>query len=236
MKKPKIIFLTGAGISAESGIQTFRDSKDGLWENYKIEEVCTSQAWDKNPEVVLAFYNERKRQCVSSQPNLAHELIAKLEDHYEVIVVTQNVDNLHERAGSTRVIHLHGELLKVRSTVDTKLVYHTEEDTFLGDKCELGGQLRPHIVFFGEGLDDDLLDKAIASAFNCSVCVIVGTSMQVYPANSLPYYVPYTSEMVFIDPLAHTIDIDDERIIYTISEKATIGMQMLYDSLIARLQ
>lgn len=236
MKKPKILFITGAGISAESGIQTFRDSKDGLWENYKIDEVCTPQAWDKSPEVVLSFYNERRKQCLSCQPNLAHKLISKLEEHYEVIIVTQNVDDLHERAGSTRVIHLHGELLKVRSTADPKLLYHTEEDTFLGNKCELGGQLRPHIVFFGEGLDDALLDEAIASAVTCSVCVIVGTSMQVYPANSLPYYVPFTSQMVVIDPLAHKMDIDDERTIYNLSERATIGMQMLYDSLIARLQ
>ncbi len=231
MKKPKLVFLTGAGISAESGLQTFRDSKNGLWENYKIEEVCSIQAWDKDPSLVLNFYNERRKQCRAAQPNLAHELIAKLEEQYEVVVVTQNVDDLHERAGSTNVIHLHGELMKSRSTVDSKLIYNRVGDVVLGEQCELQSQLRPHIVFFGEQLDETLVNEAIKAAVSCAVFIIVGTSMQVSPANSLPYYVPFASQMVVIDPLAHEMDIDDERSIYYMSEKATVGMQQLYEVL-----
>lgn len=231
MTKPKIVFLTGAGISAESGLQTFRDSKDGLWENYKIEEVCSIQAWEKDPSLVLNFYNERRKQCRAAKPNLAHELIAKLEERYEVVVVTQNVDDLHERAGSTNVIHLHGELMKSRSTVDTKLIYNRVGDVVLGEQCELQSQLRPHIVFFGEQLDESLVNEAIKAAVSCAVFIIVGTSMQVSPANSLPYYVPFASQMVVIDPLAGEMDIDDERSIYYMCEKATVGMQKVFDSL-----
>ena len=231
MRKPKILFFTGAGISAESGLQTFRDSKDGLWDNYKIEDVCTPEAWAKNPALVLDFYNQRRRQCKEAHPNLAHQLIAKLESQYEVVVVTQNVDNLHERAGSTKVIHLHGELMKVRSTANSRLIYDREEDILLGDFCEQKSQLRPHIVWFGEGLDNDLMDYAINEAVTCAVCVVVGSSMLVHPANSLPYYVPFASQLVVIDPLAHEMDLDDERSIYYLSEKATVGMQMVYDSL-----
>ena len=231
MKKPKILFFTGAGISAESGIQTFRDSKDGLWENYKIEEVCTPEAWKKNPALVLDFYNQRRKNCKEAEPNLAHQLIAQLEKQYDVVVVTQNVDNLHERAGSSKVIHLHGELMKVRSTKDAKLIYDWENDVVIGDLCEQQSQLRPHIVWFGEGLDNDLMDYAIKEAVTCAVCVVVGSSMLVHPANSLPHYVPFASQMVVIDPMAHEMDLDDERSIYYLSEKATVGMQMVYDSL-----
>lgn len=228
MQKPKILFLTGAGISAESGLQTFRDSEDGLWANYKIEDVCTPEAWEKNPALVIDFYNQRRKQCHEALPNLAHELIAKLEEHYEVVVVTQNVDNLHERAGSTKVIHLHGELMKSRSTANPKLLYDSEGDVLIGDLCEQNSQLRPHIVFFGEGLDQSIHDAAVKEAVNCSVFIIVGTSLMVSPANALPHYVPFASQMVVIDPLAHEMDIDDERSIFYLSEKATVGMQQLY--------
>lgn len=231
MKKPKIFFFTGAGISAESGLKTFRDSKDGLWDNYKIEEVCTPEAWANNPVLVLDFYNQRRKQCNEANPNLAHELIAKLEEKYEVVVVTQNVDNLHERAGSTNVIHLHGELMKARSTVDSKLIYDREEDIVVGDLCEQQNQLRPHIVWFGEGLDNDILDKSIKEAGSCAVCVVVGTSLNVYPANSLPHYVPFASQMIIIDPQAYLMDIDEDRDISYLSEKAVDGMQKVYDSL-----
>jgi NAD-dependent deacetylase len=231
MIKPKILFFTGAGISAESGLQTFRDSKDGLWNNFKIEDVCTPQAWSKNPALVLDFYNQRRKQCKEASPNRAHELIAKLEEQFDVTVVTQNVDNLHERSGSTNVIHLHGELLKARSTVDAKLIYDWEADILLGDKCEKQSQLRPHIVWFGEGLDNDILNKAIKEAVSCAVCVVVGTSLNVYPANSLPHYVPFASQMIIIDPQANEMDIDEERYIYYLSKKAVEGMQMVYDSL-----
>ena len=230
-KKPKIFFFTGAGISAESGLKTFRDSKDGLWDNYKIEEVCTPEAWTNNPVLVLDFYNQRRKQCKDAYPNLAHELIAKLEAQYEVVVVTQNVDNLHERAGSTNVIHLHGELMKARSTANAKLIYDREGDIVLGDLCEQQSQLRPHIVWFGEGLDNDILDKSIKEAASCAVCVVVGTSLNVYPANSLPHYVPFASQMIIIDPQAYLMDIDEDRDISYLSEKAVDGMQKVYDSL-----
>ena len=230
MSKPKILFFTGAGISAESGLQTFRDSKNGLWNNFKIEDVCTPAAWENNPSLVLDFYNQRRKQCREAKPNLAHELIAKLETHYEVTVVTQNVDNLHERAGSNKVIHLHGELMKVRSTFDSSLIYHKEDDILLGDLCEKQSQLRPHIVWFGEGLDSDLLDNSIKEAMTCSVCVVVGTSLQVYPANTLPDYVPFGSQMIVIDPMINKMDFDEKRDIQFISKNAVKGMQMVYEA------
>ena len=230
MSKPKLLFFTGAGISAESGLQTFRDSKNGLWNNFKIEDVCTPAAWENNPSLVLDFYNQRRKQCREAKPNLAHELIAKLETHYEVTIVTQNVDNLHERAGSTKVIHLHGELMKVRSTVDSSLIYLREDDIVLGDLCEKQSQLRPHIVWFGEGLDSDLLDNSIKEAMNCSVCVVVGTSLQVYPANTLPDYVPFGSQMIVIDPKINKMDFDEKRDIQFISENAVEGMRMVFEA------
>ncbi len=232
MSKLKILFFTGAGISAESGLQTFRDSKDGLWNNFKIEDVCTPTAWEKNPSLVLEFYNQRRKQCKEAQPNLAHELIAKLEAHYDVTVVTQNVDNLHERAGSTKVIHLHGELMKVRSTIDSSLIYNREDAIVIGDLCEKQSQLRPHIVWFGEGLDNDLLDNSIKEAMTCAVCVVVGTSLQVYPANTLPDFVPFGSQMIVIDPMINKIDFDKKRDIQFVNKKAVEGMQMIYDALL----
>lgn len=230
MAIPKLLFFTGSGISAESGLQTFRDSKDGLWNKFKIEDVCTPSAWVKNPALVLDFYNQRRRQCKEAKPNLAHELIAKLESHYDVTVVTQNVDNLHERAGSSKVIHLHGELMKVRSTIDSSLIYLRDDDIVLGDFCEKQSQLRPHIVWFGEELDNDLLDASIKEAMTCAVCVIVGTSLQVYPANSLPDYIPFGSKMIIIDPIINKMDFDENRDIQFINKKAGVGMQMVYDS------
>ncbi len=231
MSKPKLLFFTGAGISAESGLQTFRDSKNGLWNNFKIEDVCTPSAWEKNPSLVLDFYNQRRKQCKEAKPNLAHELIAKLESHFDVTVVTQNVDNLHERAGSTKVIHLHGELMKVRSTIDSSLIYLREDDIILGDLCKKQSQLRPHIVWFGEGLDNELLDASIKEAMTCAVCVVVGTSLQVYPANSLPDFVPFGSQMIVIDPMINKMDFDGNRNIQFINNKAVAGMQLVYDSL-----
>lgn len=232
MKKPKICFFTGAGISAESGLQTFRDAKDGLWNNYKIEDVCTPQAWTKNPALVLEFYNQRRKQCNEAQPNKAHELIAALQEKYEVVVVTQNVDNLHERAGATKVIHLHGELMKSRSTADDKLIYNTSSDVNIGDLCENNSQLRPHIVWFGEGLDDTILESAIKEAAICELFIIIGTSLQVYPANTLPHYVSLNSKMIVINPQLDDFDIDEERNVHYINKNAVEGMQMVYDSLI----
>ncbi len=231
MTKPKILFFTGAGISAESGLQTFRDSANGLWDNFKIEDVCTPQAWLKNPQLVLDFYNKRRKQCNEASPNKAHDLIAKFEEHYEVTIVTQNVDNLHERAGSSKVIHLHGELMKAKSSIDDKLIYNWNRDIKLGELCDKQSQLRPHIVWFGEGLDNDLLNLAIKEATKCSICVVIGTSLQVFPANTLPKYVPFGSQLIIIDPLANELDFEDERQINYIPLKAVEGMQLLYNSL-----
>jgi len=200
MKNHKILFFTGAGISAESGIQTFRDSKDGLWNNHRIEDVCTPLAWKKNPKLVLDFYNLRRKQCIEAIPNMAHNLIAKLQDVYDVAIVTQNVDDLHERAGVNKVTHLHGELLKSRSTKNASLIYDCLNDLNLGDTCELGSQLRPHIVWFGESLDDAKMYQAKKLAVQCDVCIVIGTSMQVYPANSIPNYLSEHTKLIVIDP------------------------------------
>lgn len=231
MTKPKLLFFTGAGISAESGLQTFRDVKDGLWNNYRIEDVCTPEAWVRKPEMVLDFYNQRRKQCHEVEPNLAHQLIAKLEEFFNVTVITQNVDNLHERAGSTHVIHLHGELMQARSTVDENLVYDWTKDIKLGDLCEKKSQLRPHIVWFGEMLDNDLINQSIQVATHSAICVVVGTSLNVYPANTLPYYVPESSQMIVIDPMADELEIEGNRDVTYMAMKATEGMEVLYKKL-----
>ena len=162
-KKKKVVVLTGAGISAESGISTFRDA-GGLWEGYDVMEVASPEGWAKNPALVLDFYNQRRRQLKEVEPNAAHRALVRLEPHYDTVIVTQNVDDLHERAGSSRIIHLHGELKKVRSTTDPSLVYHWEDDLHLGDTCEKGSQLRPHIVWFGEDVPETSLQFGHAEA------------------------------------------------------------------------
>jgi NAD-dependent deacetylase len=197
----KILIFTGAGVSKESGIETFRDSKDSLWNNYKIEDVATIDAWRKNRELVLDFYNQRRAQLKDVEPNLAHKLIAGLEKDFEVTLVTQNVDNLHERAGSTNIIHLHGELTKSISTFPGSTeVYDCPGDINIGDKCARGAQLRPHIVWFGENLDPANLDKATIAANECDICIIVGTSMQVAPANQIPLLVKDGTPIYYVDP------------------------------------
>ena len=226
--KLKILFFTGAGISAESGLQTFRDAKDGLWNNYAIEDVCTPEGWSKNPELVLDFYNQRRKQCIEALPNKAHQIIAELEEKYNVTVVTQNVDNLHERAGSTHIIHLHGELMKSRSTKDEKLIYPIIEDIKLGDTCEKKSQLRPHIVWFGEQLEDANINLAIKAAIECSLCVIIGSSLQVYPANQIPSYVNPKSKVVVIDPSDLEVDIDQNNSIHFMKCSAIKGMEEIH--------
>jgi len=201
----KIVVLTGAGISAESGIKTFRGA-DGLWEGHDIMEVASPEGWFQNKELVLDFYNQRRKQLLLVQPNKAHHLLAKLESDFDVEIITQNVDDLHERAGSTKIIHLHGELLKVRSTTEENLVYHWEKDLHLGDKCERGNQLRPHIVWFGEEVP--MLDKSIEIVQKSDILVIIGTSMQVYPAAGLINYIKPNNLSI-------------------ISEKASTGMEKL---------
>ncbi len=193
----KIVVLTGAGISAESGIKTFRDA-DGLWEGHDVMEVATPQGFKKNPELVLEFYNQRRKQLKEVTPNTAHRNLVALEKEYDVAIITQNVDDLHERAGSYSVLHLHGELKKVRSTMNPNLIYDWEDDLVLGDRCEKGSQLRPHIVWFGEAVP--MLEKAIEITEKADILVIIGTSMQVYPAASLIDFVPEKTPIYFIDP------------------------------------
>ncbi|TYP99170.1 NAD-dependent deacetylase [Tenacibaculum adriaticum] len=193
----KLVVLTGAGISAESGINTFRDA-DGLWEGHDVMQVASPQGFYANPKLVLDFYNQRRKQLLEVEPNKAHQNLALLENHFHVEIITQNVDDLHERAKSSNVIHLHGELLKARSTRDRNLVYNWEKDIFLGDLAEDNTQLRPHIVWFGEEVP--MLDRAIEITEKADVLVIIGTSMQVYPAASLINFVQQNTPIYFIDP------------------------------------
>jgi NAD-dependent deacetylase len=192
-----LVVLTGAGISAESGINTFRDT-DGLWEGHDVMEVASPQGFYRNPKLVLDFYNQRRRQLLKVKPNKAHFNLKELEKYFNVHIITQNVDNLHEQAKSSNIIHLHGELLKVRSTKNPDLVYNRLTDLVLGDLCEENSQLRPHIVWFGE--DVPLLEKAAEITLQADVLVVIGTSMQVYPAASLINYIKPTTQIYFIDP------------------------------------
>mgnify|MGYP006137825783 FL=1 len=194
----KIVVLSGAGISAESGISTFRDSS-GLWENHRIEDVATPGGWEANPELVLEFYNQRRKQLFKVEPNEGHKALVKLEDFYDVQIVTQNVDDLHERAGSSNVLHLHGELKKVRSTIDHNLVYDLNHwELKSGDKCEKGSQLRPHIVWFGEAVPSIVL--AEEHVRKADVLIIVGTSLNVYPAAGLVDVIKKGTKVYIVDP------------------------------------
>ena len=195
--KKHIVVLTGAGMSAESGIKTFRDA-DGLWEGHDVMEVASPQGFRKNPELVLDFYNQRRRQLKEVEPNSAHTDLAKLEDDYTVSIVTQNVDDLHERAGSTNVLHLHGELRKIRSTGNRDDIKYWTENLNIGDLCDNGYQLRPHIVWFGE--DVPMIENAITICEKADILVIIGTSMQVYPAASLLNFVHSNVPIFYIDP------------------------------------
>jgi NAD-dependent deacetylase len=194
----KLVVLTGAGMSQESGIQTFRDA-GGLWNNYRIEEVASPVAWERDPQMVLDFYNMRRKQLYEVDPNEAHYALAKLEETYDVQIITQNVDDLHERAGSTRVLHLHGELKKVRSTTDESLVYPLDGwELKMGDLCEKGSQLRPHIVWFGEQVPNIM--AATSMVKRADIFVVIGTSLQVYPAAGLLQYIPSGVPKYLIDP------------------------------------
>jgi NAD-dependent deacetylase len=223
MNKPKLIIFTGSGISVESGIKTFRDA-GGLWEEHRVEDVASAEGWYRNSKLVLNFYNARRKQLIEVQPNEAHFLIAKLEERYDVHVITQNVDNLHERAGSSKVLHLHGELMKVRSTADEHLIYDVSEinkngtDINIGDKCELGSQLRPHIVFFGEAVPN--MTPAIKLTASADIFCVIGTSLVVYPAAGLLYYVEPHTKVYLIDP--NPPDNLSSNIV-VIADKATTG-------------
>ena len=219
----KIVILTGAGMSAESGVKTFRDS-GGLWEGHDVMEVASPQGWEADKKMVLEFYNQRRQQLLTVKPNAGHLGVFDLEQNYQVKVVTQNVDDLHERAGSTDVLHLHGELFKVRSTADENDVLDWKKDLVLGDLCEKGSQLRPHIVWFGEQVP--MLTKAMEIVKEADVFVVIGTSMQVYPVASLINYVPKGNPIFFIDPKP-TISEKAFPNLSIIAENATTGVKKL---------
>ena len=236
--KKKLVVLTGAGVSAESGISTFRDS-DGLWEQYKVEDVASIEGWYRNPSLVLDFYNARRAQLAQVRPNDAHRAIASLENEYDVTVVTQNVDNLHERAGSTRLIHLHGELTKVRpENCCSEMDGFSEATVFdigtepiaLGDLAPNGVQLRPHIVWFGEAVPK--IEAAIDAVEAADIILIVGTSLQVYPAAGLYAYAKAGTPIYIIDP--NSVSVRDGRIVH-IKEVATKGMQVFVNDILPKL-
>jgi NAD-dependent deacetylase len=220
-----IVVLTGAGMSAESGLKTFRDA-NGLWEGHDVMEVATPEGFNRNPELVLEFYNQRRKQLLQVEPNSAHFDLARLENEFKVTIITQNVDDLHERAGSSNVVHLHGELLKVRSTANELDIKYWSEDLVLGDLCDKGHQLRPHIVWFGEAVP--MIETAMNICATADTLVIIGTSMQVYPAASLMHYVPERTSTYFIDPNP-AIESKDQ--LDVIPETATIGLKLLKELL-----
>lgn len=228
--KKKLIVLTGAGISAESGIKTFRDA-DGLWEGHNVMDVASPEGWYKNKALVLDFYNQRRRQLHQVKPNLGHIVLAELENEFDVHIITQNVDNLHEQAGSSKVLHLHGELLKVRSTKNDNYILDWQHDLNLGDVDENGNQLRPHIVWFGEAVP--ALDEAIAITQTADYLVIIGTSMQVYPAAGLLHYSNKNVPVFYIDPKPATI-YDLQNALEIIPMNATEGVPFLREKLLKR--
>ena len=227
MKKKKIVVFSGAGMSAESGIKTFRDA-GGLWEEYKIEEVATYNAWTKNQKLVLDFYNQRRKQIMESSPNAAHKLVAELQKKFDVQVITQNIDDLHERAGSKKVLHLHGEIMKSRSSVSSDLIYNLDDwEIKEGDLCEEGSQLRPHIVWFGEAVPE--MDKATTLAEEADIFITIGTSLNVYPAANLIHVVDSTVPKFLIDP--GDFNLDYIKNLTVIKAKAIEGMEILIKKL-----
>lgn len=227
-KKKKLVVLTGAGISAESGIATFRDS-GGLWEGHKVEDVATPEGWARDPKRVLDFYNERRKKALDAKPNRGHEILVELEKDFDVKIITQNVDDLHERAGSTNVIHLHGKLFESRSTKDSSLIYPIHGwELKLGDHCNLGSQLRPNIVWFGEAVP--MIEVASIVASTADIFLVVGTSLLVYPAAGLIDYVPDRVKKFVIDPkkpdILHVPNLE------FIAEKASVGLARLKPRLI----
>ncbi|WP_299440969.1 NAD-dependent deacylase [uncultured Aquimarina sp.] len=223
----KVVVLTGAGISAESGINTFRDA-DGLWEGHDIMEVASPIGWRNDPVLVLDFYNKRRSQLHTVTPNLGHISLVELEQTHQVTIITQNVDDLHERAGSSHVVHLHGELLKVRSQFDENIVLDWKTDLNIGDCCEHNSQLRPHIVWFGEEVP--MLDRAIQITEQADILMIIGTSMQVYPAASLLQFAPLNTPIYFIDPKPA---ISPKENLTILAEKATVGVPEVVKQLVS---
>ena len=227
----KLVVLSGAGISAESGIPTFRDS-NGLWEGFDVMEVATPEGWDANPGLVLEFYNQRRKKALEVKPNRGHEILAELEKYFDVTIVTQNVDDLHERAGSSRVIHLHGSLFESRSTADENLVYPIKGwELNLGACCEKGSQLRPNIVWFGEMVPK--MEVASRHAAAADIFIVVGTSMVVYPAAGLIHYVPHDSMKYIVDPKLP--DVSNLPFTRFIEDKASTGMEVVMKELVSEL-
>ena len=224
----KLVILTGAGISAESGIKTFRDA-DGLWEGHNVMDVASPEGWHRNNELVLDFYNQRRRQLHEVKPNRGHLVLAELENHFDVHIITQNVDNLHEQAGSTKVLHLHGELLKVRSTKNEAYILDWQHDLVLGDVDDKGNQLRPHIVWFGEMVP--ALDDAISITEQADYVAVIGTSLQVYPAASLMHYASPTVPIFYIDPRPASIT-NLQNPLEVIPMNATEGVPLLREKLL----
>ncbi|MGB0430882.1 MAG: SIR2 family NAD-dependent protein deacylase [Bacteroidia bacterium] len=203
--KKNLVILSGAGISAESGIKTFRDS-GGLWEGHDVTKVASPQGWKADPAMVLDFYNQRRKNVRDAHPNKAHLFLAELENYFNVSIITQNIDDLHERAGSTKIIHLHGEILKAQSSINQDLIYEIKEkDIHIGDLCELGSQLRPFIVWFGEPVPK--LELAALEVMKADIFLIIGTSLQVYPAAGLTQYVQSACNKIIIDPNANDLHI-----------------------------
>jgi NAD-dependent deacetylase len=225
----KIVILTGAGISAESGLKTFRDS-DGLWEGYNIEDVATPQAWRRNPKLVQDFYNMRRKSVLEAKPNAAHYALARLEEKYEVIIITQNIDDLHERGGSTHVLHLHGIITRSQSSIKPELTYAIDGwELGMEEVCELGSPLRAHVVWFGE--DVPMISKASLICADADVFILTGTSLAVYPAAGLINYVPRTTRKYIVDPKIPYVRLEN---VITIEEKATIGIPALVNELLAK--
>lgn len=224
-----LVVLTGAGMSAESGIATFRDA-DGLWEGHDVMEVASPEGFKNNPKVVLDFYNQRRRQLLRVEPNSAHFDLAALENRFKVSIITQNVDDLHERAGSSEVVHLHGELLKARNVQDESHYFEHVTDINLGDTCEKGHQLRPHIVWFGEAVP--MIENAMEICSTADILLIIGTSMQVYPAAGLVNYVSEKTPIYFIDPNPSILSHNN---LTVFAETATIGMKKITELLIGNL-
>tara|TARA_B110000285_G_scaffold46252_1_gene51859 strand:+ start:148 stop:840 length:693 start_codon:yes stop_codon:yes gene_type:complete len=219
----KLVVFTGAGISQESGIKTFRDS-EGLWEEYDIMDVATPEAWAKNPELVLEFYNKRRKQTLAAEPNAAHEGIAELEKHFDVHVITQNIDDLHERAGSTKVLHLHGEITKVRSVVTEEIYIIDDKPTFINDFCKSGHQLRPHVVWFGEDVPNMTIAQELTKT--ADILLIVGTSLNVYPAAGLVHETSEKCTKYLVDPSSSMTTKSIKNLTF-INEKATKGVAIV---------
>lgn len=233
MKKRKILVFTGAGISAESGVKTFRDS-GGLWHEFKVEEVASIHGWNNNKQKVIDFYNLRRKEMLDVAPNIAHIALAELENDFDVTIVTQNVDNLHEKAGSKNVIHLHGELSKLQSEGNSEITIEWKNDLKIGDTGFDGHQLRPNIVWFGENLNPLVMEKVTETAFDADVCLIVGTSMKVAPANSIPWLTRDSALVYYIDPSDIDFYIPNNRnpFFYHIKEVATTGVNKVKNELI----